>query len=301
MTTNSISKAKLHTEEAFEQHFVSRLVQQQSYLERQDSNYDKDLALDKDLLIEFIKKTQPETWHVLEGKLGSKAAEILCKEIDRVLKKKDVLSVLKEGVQFTWSPSIKLCYFEPASNINPNLEKLFQANILSVIRQVHYSSRNNNSIDVVLFLNGIPVVTLELKNALTGQTIANAMNQYKYDRKPAGETLLAPGRVLVHLAVDTDEAAMTTKLNNGKTEFLPLNRGNAGRSGNCAIPDEFKTAYLYQTVDGQPAILSKEVLLDIIGNFSQKDGDRIIFPRFHQIDAVRKLLADSKSKKSGQK
>ncbi len=301
MTTNSISKAKLHTEEAFEQHFVSQLVGQQSYLERQDSNYDKDLALDKDLLIEFIKKTQPETWHVLEGKLGSKAAEMLCKEIDRVLKKKDVLSVLKEGVQFTWSPSIKLCYFEPASNINPNLEKLFQANILSVIRQVHYSTRNNNSIDVVLFLNGIPVVTLELKNALTGQTIANAMNQYKYDRKPAGETLLAPGRVLVHLAVDTDEAAMTTKLNNGKTEFLPLNRGNAGRSGNCAIPDEFKTAYLYQTVDGQPAILSKEVLLDIIGNFSQKDGDRIIFPRFHQIDAVRKLLADSKWKKSGQK
>ena len=301
MTTNSISKAKLHTEEAFEQHFVSQLVGQQSYLERQDSNYDKDLALDKDLLIEFIKKTQPETWHVLEGKLGSKAAEMLCKEIDRVLKKKDVLSVLKEGVQFTWSPSIKLCYFEPASNINPNLEKLFQANTLSVIRQVHYSTRNNNSIDVVLFLNGIPVVTLELKNALTGQTIANAMNQYKYDRKPAGETLLGPGRVLVHLAVDTDEAAMTTKLNNGKTEFLPLNRGNAGRSGNCAIPDEFKTAYLYQTVDGQPAILSKEVLLDIIGNFSQKDGDRIIFPRFHQIDAVRKLLADSKSKKSGQK
>ena len=301
MTTNSISKAKLHTEEAFEQHFVSQLVGQQSYLERQDSNYDKDLALDKELLIEFIKKTQPETWHVLEGKLGSKAAEMLCKEIDRVLKKKDVLSVLKEGVQFTWSPSIKLCYFEPASNINPNLEKLFQANTLSVIRQVHYSTRNNNSIDVVLFLNGIPVVTLELKNALTGQTIANAMNQYKYDRKPAGETLLGPGRVLVHLAVDTDEAAMTTKLNNGKTEFLPLNRGNAGRSGNCAIPDEFKTAYLYQTVDGQPAILSKEVLLDIIGNFSQKDGDRIIFPRFHQIDAVRKLLADSKSKKSGQK
>lgn len=301
MTTNSISKAKLHTEEAFEQHFVSQLVGQQSYLERQDSNYDKDLALDKELLIEFITKTQPETWHVLEGKLGSKAAEMLCKEIDRVLKKKDVLSVLKEGVQFTWSPSIKLCYFEPASNINPNLEKLFQANTLSAIRQVHYSTRNNNSIDVVLFLNGIPVVTLELKNALTGQTIANAMNQYKYDRKPAGETLLAPGRVLVHLAVDTDEAAMTTKLNNGKTEFLPLNRGNEGRSGNCTIPDEFKTAYLYQTVDGQPAILSKEVLLDIIGNFSQKDGDRIIFPRFHQIDAVRKLLADSKSKKSGQK
>lgn len=301
MTTSSISKAKLHTEEAFEQHFVSQLVGQQSYLERQDSNYDKDLALDKDLLIEFIKKTQPETWHVLEGKLGSKAAEMLCKEVDRVLKKKDVLSVLKEGVQFTWSPSIKLCYFEPASNINPNLEKLFQANTLSVIRQVHYSTRNNNSIDVVLFLNGIPVVTLELKNALTGQTIANAMNQYKYDRKPAGEALLATGRVLVHLAVDTDEAAMTTKLNNGKTEFLPLNRGNAGRSGNCTIPDEFKTAYLYQTVDNQPAILSKEVLLDIIGNFSQKDGDRIIFPRFHQIDAVRKLLADSKSKKSGQK
>lgn len=301
MTKNTISKAKLHTEEAFEQHLASKLISKQGYLERQDSDYDRDLAFDKDLLVEFIKNTQPETWQALEGRLGSKAPEMLCKEIDRVLKKKDVLSVLKEGIQFTWSPSIKLCYFEPASHINPNLEKQFKANILSVNRQVHYSNRNNNSIDVVLFLNGIPVVTLELKNALTGQTIANAINQYKYDRKPAGEPLLAPGRVLVHLAVDTDEAAMTTKLNNGKTEFLPLNRGNQGRSGNSAVVGEFKTAYLYDTVDGQPAILSREVLLDIIGNFSQKDGDRIIFPRFHQIDAVRKLLTDSKTKKSGQK
>ena len=157
MTEYSISKAKLHTEEAFEQHFVSKLVGNQNYIERQDSNYDKDLAFDEELLVEFIKNTQPETWQVLEGRLGGKASEMLCKEIDRVLKKKDVLSVLKEGIQFTWSPSIKLCYFEPASNINPNLEKLFKANILSVIRQVHYSNRNNNSIDVVLFLNGIPV------------------------------------------------------------------------------------------------------------------------------------------------
>lgn len=311
MTKNTISKVKLHTEEAFEQHFVDQLVKTQGYLERFDTpeihNYDPELALDKELLINFIKQTQPASWALMENKFGSKVEEIFCKEVDKKLKSSDIVTVLREGIQFTWGANIKLCYFKPASNINPNLEKLYEANVLSVIRQVYYSVKDkgdkgkNNSIDVVIFINGIPVATLELKNALTGQTIQNAIRQYKYDRKPAGEPLLASGRALVHVAVDTDEASMTTKLNNGNTVFLPLNRGNDGRSGNSSIKDEFKTAYLYKDLGNQKAIFSREVLLDIIGNLAQKDGDVLIFPRFHQIDAVRKLLADAKEKNSGQK
>lgn len=309
--TKSISKIDLHKETAFEQHFVSELVQSQGFVERFDTpethNYDPELALDKELLVTFVKQTQPESWTLMESKFGSKVVEMFCKEVDKKLKSSDIVTVLREGIQFTWGAAIKLCYFKPASNVNPNLEKLYEANVLSVIRQVYYSVKDkgekgkNNSIDVVLFLNGIPVATLELKNALTGQTIQDAIRQYKYDRKPAGEPLLAAGRVLVHVAVDTDEAAMTTKLNNGKTVFLPLNRGNNGRSGNSAIKGEFKTAYLYKDLGDQKAIFSGEVLLDIIGNLAQKDGDVLIFPRFHQIDAVRKLLADAKEKLSGQK
>lgn len=298
---------KLHTEEAFEQHFAEQLVDAQGYIERTDSHYDPALALDKELLVNFVKQTQPDSWAQMESKFGSKVEEMFCKEVDKKLKGSDIVSVLREGIQFTWGANIKLCYFKPASSINPNLERLYDSNVLSVMRQVYYSVKDagtkgkNNSIDVVVFINGIPVATLELKNALTGQTIADAIRQYKYDRKPAGEPLLAASRVLVHIAVDTDEAAMTTKLSNGKTVFLPLNRGNNGRSGNSEIKNEFKTAYLYKDLDDQKAIFSREVLLDIIGNLAQKDGDVLIFPRFHQIDAVRKLLADAKQKSSGQR
>lgn len=307
MTENTISKIKLHTEEAFEQHLVNQLVQSQGYIERSDSDYNPEFALDEELLVKFVKQTQPEPWALMETKFGSKVEEMFCKEVDKKLKSSDIVTVLREGIQFTWGAAIKLCYFKPASNINPNLEKLYENNLLSVIRQVYYSVKGkgekgkNNSIDVVLFLNGIPVSTMELKNSLTGQTIQDAIRQYKYDRKPAGESLLASGRALVHLAVDTNEAAMTTKLNNGKTVFLPLNRGNNGRSGNCDIKDEFKTAYLYKNLGELKAIFSREVLLDIIGNLAQKDGEVLIFPRFHQIDAVRKLLADAEEKNSGQK
>lgn len=298
---DSISKYKAHNEETFELHVVSQLVSKHGYRERKDADYNVELALDTELVLEFVKSTQPEAWKGLETKLGAKAGEMLCKEIDRTLKSQGAINVLRNGVRFTWSGPIKLCHFKPASNINPNLDNLYQSNILSVIRQVHYSLRNNNSIDVVTFVNGIPVATFELKNEMTGQTIANAKQQYKYDRKPAGEPLLTYKRgALVHIAVDTNEAAMTTKLNNGKTVFLPLNRGNNGRAGNPDITDEFKTAYLYATVDNQPAILSREVLLDIIANFIQEDDGFLVFPRFHQVDTVRKLLADAKAHNAGQ-
>jgi len=304
---NKISKAKLHTEEAFEQHFTKQLVQVQNYIERSNTNYNQELAIDKELLINFIKKSQPKTWTLMQDKFGSNIEDSFCKEVDRVLKISDISQVLRDGIQFTWGANIKLCYFRPASGINPNLEMLYELNIFSVMRQVFYSVKNkgekgkNNSIDIVLFINGLPVVTLELKNSLTGQSIKDAIYQYKFNRRTAGEPLLSNGRVLVHMAIDTDEVEMTTKLDNGKTLFIPFNRGNNGRAGNSEVKDEFKTAYLYKDFINQKATFSKEVFLDIIGNFAQKNINTIIFPRFHQIDAVRKLLADIKERNLGQK
>ncbi len=144
----AINRDKAHTENVFELHLVHKLVSDQDYRERLDTDYNKALALDTELVIEFVKSTQPEVWRALENKLGAKCDELLCKEIDRSLKAKGILTVLREGVQFTWSPTTtKLCYFNPASNINPNLDALYQKNILSVMRQVHYSYRNNNTID----------------------------------------------------------------------------------------------------------------------------------------------------------
>ena len=136
MTKNTISKVKLHTEEAFEQHFVDQLVQTQGYIERIDVDYNPELALDTELLITFIKQTQPESWSLMEGKFGSKVEEMFCKEVDKKLKSSDIVTVLREGIQFTWGANIKLCYFKPASAINPNLERLYESNVLSVIRQV---------------------------------------------------------------------------------------------------------------------------------------------------------------------
>ena len=307
MIPKIISKLKLHTEETFEKHIVDQLIELQGYIKRTDENYDTDLAFDKELLINFVKKTQLDTWVLMKKKFGTNVEENFCREVDRVLKSNNLVRVLREGIQFTWGANVKLCYFKPASSVNPNLDNLYKSNIFSVIRQVYYSVKDkgqkgkNNSIDIVLFVNGIPITTMELKNSLTGQTIKDAIRQYRYDRRPAGEPLLSNGRVLVHIAADTDEVEMTTKLNNGNTNFLPLNRGNNGLAGNSDILEEFKIAYLYKNLNDQKAIFSKEVLLDIIANFVQKDGDTIIFPRFHQIDCVRKILADIQVKESGQK
>ncbi|MDZ7909065.1 MAG: DEAD/DEAH box helicase family protein [Gemmobacter sp.] len=203
-------------------------------------------------------------------------------------------------------PNIRfaLCFFKPASNLNPDLVRLYQANILSVMRQVSYSAKNRNAIDLVTFVNGIPVATLEVKNLLTGQNIKHAETQYRKDRSAAGEPLLTFKRgAIVHFAVDQDNVSMTTRLMNGKTRFLPFNRGRDGGAGNPDVPAENRVAYLYKDLPEGRAVFSREVLLDLIGRFIHLDrsGGRevLIFPRFQQFDAVRKLLADAKAHGAG--
>ncbi len=213
--------------------------------------------------------------------------------------------MLRDGIKLVPNIRFALCYFKPASNLNPELVDLYEANILSVMRQVTYSSKNKNAIDLVTFVNGVPVTTLEVKNLLTKQNFKHAERQYQKDRSPGGEPLLTFKRgAIVHLAVDQDNVSMTTRLMNGKTRFLPLNRGRDGGAGNPDVPGENRTAYLYKDLPDGKAILSREVLLDLIGRFIhlERGGGKelLIFPRFQQLDAVRKLLADAKAKGAGQ-
>jgi type I restriction enzyme, R subunit len=306
MTEAHHTTADIHQEKVFEEHIVRCLVKDQGYVERICADhYDVALALDTELLFYFVKTTQPAAWQALIDHYSAAAEAEVLKRLERSLKENPTHKVLRDGLKLVPNINLSLCYFKPASNLNPELTRLYEANILSVMRQVKYSSRNANSIDIATFVNGIPVTTLEVKNHLTGQTIKHAERQYRQDRPPAGEPLLTFKRgAIVHFAVDQDNVSMATRLMNGKTRFLPLNRGRDGGAGNPNVPDENRVAYLYKDLPETKAIFSREVMLDLIGRFihlERNDGKEVlIFPRFQQLDAVRRILSDAKKHGAGQ-
>ena len=301
MTVKAYSSLDLHKEKVVQQHLVDRLVAGQGYVERRPDDYDRALALDKELVLRFVKETQPDEWAKLEGQYSNSAESEFFKQLEKNFKARSTLDVLRSGLKLVPGIKFSLCYPRPASNLNPELVRAFHANILSVTKEVEYSLKNDNRIDVVLFLNGIPVATLELKNTMTGSTFRHAERQYRKDRSPAGEPLLTFKRgALVHFALDQDNVSMTTRLRNGKTYFLPFNRGRDGGAGNPDIDDEFRIAYLYSDQPDAQAIFSRDVLVDVIGRFVHlerkevpgKNGQPVmIFPRFQQLDAVRKIMA----------
>ncbi|MFZ1725542.1 MAG: DEAD/DEAH box helicase family protein [Albidovulum sp.] len=304
--TNTHTTADIHQEKVFEEHIVACLTSEQGYIARDcPSHYDVAHALDTELLFRFFKTTQPEAWQTLEDHYSGAAEAEVLKRLEQALKQNPTHVVLREGIKLVPNIKFALCYFKPASNLNPDLTRLYEANLLSVMRQVTYSARNKNAIDVVTFVNGIPVATLEVKNLLTGQNFKHAERQYRKDRSPAGEPLLTFKRgAIVHFAVDQDNASMTTRLLNGKTRFLPFNRGRDGGAGNPDVTGENRVAYLYKDLPESRAVFSREVLLDLIGRFIhlEREGGKevLLFPRFQQFDAVRKLLADAKAKGAGQ-
>lgn len=293
---------------------VSALVAQQDYRERSTDDYHKDLALDPDLTVEFVQTTQADEWKKLESHYGSSARKEFLAQVEANLKRSGTLTVLRQGIKIVPGIKIELCGFKPASSINPALMSRYQANILSVTRQVRYSRKNENAIDVVLFVNGVPVATFELKNEMTGTSYKHAEKQYRSDRSPANEPLLTFKRgALVHFAMDTANVSMTTRLMNGKTRFLPFNRGRDGGAGNPDIAGDHATAYMWADQPEGPAILSRGMLLDIIGNFLHLETQEVflpsgkvdkretmIFPRYQQLDAVRRILADAKELGAGQ-
>lgn len=308
------SADKIHREDVVQYHLIDQLVKNHAYRQRKADDFDRASALDRAMVMEFVKSTQKEEWQKLEEHYTSAAETEFFKALAKSLDQRGTLDVLRSGIKLVPNIKIALCFFKPASGLNEDLLRVYNANILSVIDELEYSTKNDNRIDIGLFVNGIPLATLECKNVATGTTFKHAEAQYRKDRAPAGEPLLTFKRgALVHFALDQDNVSMTTRLSNGKTRFLPLNRGRDGGAGNPDITDEFRIAYLYNDLLDCRAIFSRDILLDIVGRFMHlsveeeiKDGKKIIketmiFPRFQQLDAVLRLMAHARANGAGQK
>jgi type I restriction enzyme R subunit len=301
----TISAHSLHKEKVLQDHLIAELVSGAGYEHRDPRvDYDRALAMDKALVLRFVRNTQPEAWEKLSQHYTASAADVFFKQLDKALKDRGLLDVLRKGIKIVPGIILSLCYFRPASGLEPKRVTEYQANILSVMDEVEYSQKHGGRLDVVLFVNGLPVVTIEAKNLLTGSTFRNAEKQYRDDRSPAGEPLLTFKRgALVHFALDEDNASMTTRLMNGKTRFLPFNRGRDGGAGNPDVDEEHRIAYLYKSGAWGEAIFSRSVLLDVIGQFMVLEGNGkdevMIFPRFQQLDAVRLIMMHAKSHGTG--
>jgi type I restriction enzyme R subunit len=268
------------------------------YAEGDAQHYDRARALFPADVIAWVQQTQPKAWEALSKNHGASAEEVLLDRLRKSLDDRGTLDVLRHGVELLGlRQPLSLCQFKPALAINAETITKYQQNRLRVVRQVRYSLHNENAIDFVLFLNGLAVATVELKTDFT-QSVEDAVDQYRFDRnpKPKGqgspEPLLSfPNGALVHFAVSNMEVRMTTKLEGAHTFFLPFNRGDNGAAGNPPNEQGHRTAYLWETV------WARDSWLEILGRYlvakrdSKKQIQKIIFPRFHQLDATRKLLA----------
>ncbi len=271
------------------------------------ARYDRSRALFAPDLIAWIQETQPKTWETLSRSHGASAEAALLDRIRKQIDDRGTLDVIRHGIEMVGVRGmISLAQFKPAMGMNPDIIAAYEANRLRVVRQLRYSTANENSIDLALFLNGIPVATVELKTDFT-QSIADAVDQYRFDRlpRPKGqnvEPLLSfPSGALVHFAVSNSEVQMTTKLAGPATRFLPFNRGDEGGAGNPINRNGHRTAYLWEEV------WERESWLEIIGRYlvAQRDMKRaisgVIFPRYHQLDATRKLRAAVRCEGAGGK
>ena len=277
------------------------------------ATYDKQRAIDMPVLVEFIQATQPKMWQRYCNVYGDKAEKQLYTIFQQNVEQNGLVSVLRYGVKDR-GMELRFAYFAPASNLNLDLVERYNKNILTCTRQFAYSTQNNNTIDVVLSLNGIPIVALELKNQLTGQSVDNAKRQFMYDRDEKEFCFRFNNRFLVYFAVDLYEVAMTTHLQGDKTYFLPFNQGsngagNVGDGGNPECKDGYATSYLWERV------LSPDMLLSILQRYISKQTTEsialvkgrkvaskktiLIFPRYHQLDVVEKVIADTKRTKEG--
>ena len=288
----------LHNEIEFENEICDHLGQHGWLYDSGDAaDYDRARALFPADVIEWLKASQPKAWETLEKNNGTKVVDIILDRLRSTINTNGTLDVIRQGFDVVGlRDRVAMAQFKPASTINPDILSSYQANKLRVVRQVRYSLHNQNCIDLVLFLNGIPVATVELKTDFT-QSIEDAVDQYRFDRdpKPKGqgtpEPLLSfPTGALVHFAVSNVEVRMATKLEGPKTRFLPFNQGNEGQAGNPSNLSGHPTAYLWEQV------WERESFLEIIGRYliiERDDKNRItgtIFPRYHQLDVTRKLV-----------
>lgn len=289
---------KRTSEAAFETAIEASLLVD-GYTRVDAKGFDRERAIFPDEALAFIRATQTKVWDKLEAlhgeQTGTRVLESLCKWLDT----HGALATLRHGFK-CFGKTLRIAFFRPAHGLNPELEARYRANRLGLTCQLHFSPKSEKSLDMVLSVNGIPVVTLELKNLLSGQTAANAIHQYRHDRDPREPIFVFTKRTLVHFAVDTEEAHMTTRLAGASTYFLPFNRGFGGGAGNLPDRDDrnYKTAYLWEEV------LQRDSLLDLLARFlhlnieekTTNDGKKVrkenlIFPRYHQLQAVREMVS----------
>ncbi|MFZ0788292.1 MAG: type I restriction endonuclease [Chromatiaceae bacterium] len=292
-----------HREIAFEEDICTHLAAQEWHYDPNDAqHYDRARALFPPDLIAWVQASQPQAWESLTKTHGtssqSGAETVLLERVRKQMDARGTLDVLRHGVEILGlKKPLQLAQFRPALGMNPELEKRYEANRLRVVRQVHYSLHNENSLDLVLFLNGIGVATGELKTDFT-QSVEDAVDQYRFDRHPrpkgqgSTEPLLSfPSGALVHFAVSNSRVRMTTRLQGPATVFLPFDQGDGGGAGNPVNPTGHRTAYLWERV------WERDSWLEILGRYliAQRDSKKqirsLIFPRFHQLDATRQLVA----------
>jgi type I restriction enzyme R subunit len=265
------------------------------YRRRDPENFDADRALDPETLFSFIMITQPKTWSHLRTQYGDQEVKgrVLAR-IDREIGRRGVLDVLRNGVKDVGA-RIHLAYFKPAHGLNEETARLYRANVFQVMRQVRFNPETAQSVDLVLLLNGVPLFTAELKSPMNGQSVEEAIWQYKKDRSNK-HTLFHHGRCLAHFAVDPEYVFMTTKLEGKKTTFLPFNRGNHGGAGNPPVRTDYATAYLWRDVWRPDSVLElvEKFCADVYEE-DPNDGSRkrkVIFPRYHQREAVQAMITD---------
>ena len=266
----------------------------------ESGDFDRELAIDRRHFWNFLEATQAE--ELAKVKDRPNWQRLILERLNRKIQKDGILKVLKGGLRID-DAHFTLLYSQPYNSINPEVAKSFEQNIFSITRQLYYSQADPlKSIDMVLFINGIAVATIELKNAWTGQTTYHAMKQYREDRDTS-ETLLQFGRCLVHFAVDTDDVYMTTRLDGKKTNFLPFNKGYKHGKGNPPNPGGHKSNYLWQDM------FTRQSLTTIIEHFAKLVGEKesdqlkkktLFFPRYHQLEVVRELLDDVRNRGVGQ-
>ena len=298
----------VHKEISFEDEICTHLaVHGWLYEAGSASHYDRARALFPSDLIAWIEATQPKAWETLAQNHGVAAETVLLDRVRKQLDDRGMLEVLRHGVDIVGlRQSLALAQFKPALSMNADILARYAANRLRVVRQVHYSKANENALDLVLFLNGLPVASVELKTDFT-QSVQDAVDQYRYDRnpKPKGqnaEPLLSfPNGALVHFAVSNNEVFMTTRLEGSATIFLPFNQGDHGAKGNPTNPNGHPTSYLWEEV------WARNSWLEILGRYVVPEKDakkqiaKFIFPRYHQLDATRKLVAAVREEGAGGK
>ena len=285
------------SESAFESVIEAHLLGN-GYVPVPGRGFDRERAVFPETVLGFIRETQPREWGRLEALLGEGTGEQVLADLCKWMDRNGALATLRHGFK-CYGRTLRIAFFKAAHTLNPELEARYAANRVGLTRQLRFSPRSEHSVDVTLSLNGIPVSTLELKNPLTGQTVEDARAQYRRDRDPRAPLFEFKRRTLVHFAVDTESVLMTTRLAGAATHFLPFDRGCDGGAGNPPDPHGrgYRTSYLWEEV------LARDSLLDLLARFvhlqtDEKRDDQggrvkvetMIFPRFHQLEAVRRLV-----------